>query len=105
MGQDLSRFTPEELQAREIKAMDEEMKMKLRKGANYNMKVVIRGDRNTGKTCLWNRLQRKSFIEDYIATEEIQVATIPWDYKVQADKIKVEVWDVVDKAKNKKKRE
>jgi len=116
-----------------------EIKHKLGKGANYNsnislsrhaddrftsfnllstVKIVIRGETNTGKTCLFNRLQRKAFIEDHISTEQIQTATIPWDYKgtrgylsishvidsnnghpiraVSNDRIKVEVWDVVD---------
>eukprot|EP01087_Luapelamoeba_hula_P009367 TRINITY_DN2414_c0_g1_i1.p1 TRINITY_DN2414_c0_g1~~TRINITY_DN2414_c0_g1_i1.p1 ORF type:complete len:860 (-),score=196.31 TRINITY_DN2414_c0_g1_i1:13-2379(-) len=69
------------------------------------MKVVIKGDKNTGKTCLFRRLQRLAFVEDYISTDQIQIATIPWDYKVSNDKIKVEVWDVVDRARAKKKEE
>lgn len=102
MGQDLSTLSPEELKKRQIREMDMEIKHKLGKGANYNsnislsrhaddrftsfnllstVKIVIRGETNTGKTCLFNRLQRKAFIEDHISTEQIQTATIPWDYK------------------------
>ncbi len=38
MGQELTKLTPEEMQARQIKEMDAEMRQKLQKGANYNSK-------------------------------------------------------------------
>eukprot|EP01127_Copromyxa_protea_P013565 TRINITY_DN3676_c0_g1_i3.p1 TRINITY_DN3676_c0_g1~~TRINITY_DN3676_c0_g1_i3.p1 ORF type:complete len:1003 (+),score=286.83 TRINITY_DN3676_c0_g1_i3:91-3009(+) len=79
--------------------MDVEVREKLRKGVQYNMRIVIRGEVNTGKTALWNRLQGQKFNPAYRPSESIQIAHIPWSYKVTDDNVKVEVWDVVDKAR------
>eukprot|EP01114_Cavostelium_apophysatum_P011566 TRINITY_DN2588_c0_g1_i3.p1 TRINITY_DN2588_c0_g1~~TRINITY_DN2588_c0_g1_i3.p1 ORF type:complete len:826 (-),score=292.03 TRINITY_DN2588_c0_g1_i3:742-3219(-) len=107
MGNEVGReLSAEELRMRDIRAMDSEMKAKLeKKSIKYNLKVILKGDRNTGKTSLWRRLQGLPFVEAYQPTPEIQVCTINWDYKATNDVIKVEVWDVVDKARSKQKKD
>ncbi|KAI8369277.1 uncharacterized protein BYT42DRAFT_583771 [Radiomyces spectabilis] len=76
------------------------MSTSFRKGVQYNMKIVIRGDVMTGKSMLFNRLQGAEYEEAYSSTSQIQVANIPWHYKDSSDIVKIEVWDVVDKAHN-----
>ncbi|KAI7872055.1 hypothetical protein BDF14DRAFT_1755803 [Spinellus fusiger] len=76
------------------------MSTAFRKGVHYNMKVVLRGDVMTGKSVLFDRLQGEEFTETYKSTPQIQVTNIPWQYKESNDVVKIEIWDVVDKAHN-----
>ncbi|KAK3239795.1 hypothetical protein CYMTET_50303 [Cymbomonas tetramitiformis] len=83
--------------------LDIETNRKFGKGADYNLKILIRGDRNVGKTVLLRRLRGGTFQEEYVPTEEISTAHINWQAKgFPEDRVKLEVWDVVDKSPPKK---
>ncbi|XP_026764382.1 rab-like protein 6 [Galleria mellonella] len=83
--------------------MSSSLQKKFSRGVHFNMKILIKGDRNVGKSCLLQRLQGGPFIEEYVPTDQIQVAPIHWTYKNTDYIVKVEVWEVVDKARAKKK--
>ncbi|ETV98825.1 hypothetical protein H310_08329 [Aphanomyces invadans] len=77
--------------------MDKVIRKKVRGEITYNMKLLIRGERGTGKTSLLARLQGQPIPETHELTREIQTASIHWSMKGSSEEsVKCEVWDVVD---------
>ncbi|VUZ48047.1 unnamed protein product [Hymenolepis diminuta] len=80
-------------------ALKPELQERLSTGVKYNLKLVIRGERRTGKSSLLSRLKGESFSPSYTPTDEIKVACILWNYQPSNVAVKVDVWDVVDKGR------
>lgn len=80
MGADGSR--PAEVDAeelaekqREILRMDQVVRNKVRSGVQYNMKIILRGERGSGKTSLWKRFQGLS-VEDNVSWPSLSVSLL-----------------------------
>ena len=95
--------------SRGIVRLSNVVKRRINEGVLYNLKIIIRGDRATGKSNLFRRLQGMAFIADHLVTPEIAVGTLNWQNNEDgsisneetlalASSVKVDVWDVVDKA-------
>ncbi len=85
-----------------ITRMDASLRQKLQRGVQMNMKVLLRGERGSGKSALLRRLQGHPFSQEYTPSPQIDTATISWKAKgkgaAAAEEVcKVEVWEVVDK--------
>lgn len=57
---------------KKIAKNDEAIRNRVRSGFQYSMKVVLRGERSTGKTTLWHRLQGQGFVTE-VSTPEIAI--------------------------------
>lgn len=82
-----------------IWTMPPEMQREFEKGVKYNMRVILRGLRRTGKSALLARLHGHPFpFDKYTPSPEISAATIRYQgMEVPEDQgTKVELWDVVD---------
>eukprot|EP00644_Phytophthora_capsici_P004944 jgi/Phyca11/558085/estExt2_Genewise1.C_PHYCAscaffold_10399 len=78
--------------------MDKAIRRRVRGGITYNMKLLIRGAKGTGKTSLFHRLKGEPIPETHQSTPQLQSATINWSFRQNLEEnVKCEVWDVVDK--------
>lgn len=58
---DVATYEAEMSKMREINRMDQAIRSRLQNGVKYNMKIVVCGDKGTGKTVLWKRFQGQAF--------------------------------------------
>jgi hypothetical protein len=49
-----------------IRLMDEQIRQRVRHGIQYNLRMIIRGGKKSGKTMLWKRLQGFKFDEQVL---------------------------------------
>ncbi|OWZ13215.1 GTP-binding protein Parf [Phytophthora megakarya] len=83
---------------RTIQRMDKAIRRRVRGGITYNMKLLLRGAKGTGKTSLFHRLKGEPIPETHQSTPQLQSATINWSFRQNSEEnVKCEVWDVVDK--------
>uniref|UniRef100_H3GGN8 GTP-binding protein Parf n=1 Tax=Phytophthora ramorum TaxID=164328 RepID=H3GGN8_PHYRM len=78
--------------------MDKAIRRRVRGGITYNLKLLIRGAKGTGKTSLFQRLKGEPIPETHQSTPQLQSATINWSFRQNLEEnVKCEVWDVVDR--------
>ncbi|KAG6615043.1 GTP-binding protein Parf [Phytophthora cinnamomi] len=83
---------------RTIQRMDKAIRRRVRGGITYNMKLLLRGARGTGKTSLFQRLQGQPIPETHQSTPQLQSAAINWSFRQNLEEnVRCEVWDVVDR--------
>ena len=78
--------------------MSIELRRKLGHGSTLNMRLLIRGDLQTGKTSLFRRIQGMPHAPGLSPTTEIGVGHVDWCPEWCEDRVKLEVWDVADSA-------
>ena len=62
-----------------------------------NIKVIILGDSQSGKSSIWNRIMRNEFTDNYRLTIGVKIACKTYLYK--GEKRNVEFWDITGKDK------
>ena len=83
---------------RNVSVIDRRLQERLARGADLNVKVVVRGQRGSGKSALLARLRGLKAGDSQGPTREIAVSHVHWRNTVDEAVVKVEAWDVVDEA-------
>jgi hypothetical protein len=64
----------------------------------YTLRVVIQGDKCSGKTSLVRMLREEPFLENYDPSSSIAAHSIDWNFKSTNEQVRCELWDVVELA-------
>jgi GTPase SAR1 family protein len=101
MGNEASQvqLSEQELRERHINRINDNMREKLGRAHDVNLKVAVRGSRRTGKTSLIRRLMGRGFSDSYAPTSIIRTCNLEWPYRTKDYACKLELWDVVDKVR------
>merc|ERR1712063_186447 len=68
---------------------------KLTKGQSHQLNLCIVGDKATGKSSLYNMLQRKRFEESYSRTPTNQTATTSWEFRLSEVEVSIKLREIV----------
>ena len=84
---------------RKISSLDKKLQDRLSNSyVDLNIRIIVRGSRRVGKTCLILRLTGQKTNVDYIPTKEIAVSHVHWRNTLDQQICSVEAWDIVDEA-------
>jgi hypothetical protein len=70
----------------------------VRRSAPFSARVLVRGERQSGKSSLVSVLAGLGFDKNYTPTDEIVRRTIPFVFAPRLEEGRIELWDVVDRS-------
>lgn len=62
----------------------------------YTIRILVKGEKNVGKTSLIRMLQGQPFQDAYSPSESTQAHVLDWQFKDLTEKVRVELWDCVE---------
>uniref|UniRef100_H3AH30 RAB, member RAS onco family like 6 n=1 Tax=Latimeria chalumnae TaxID=7897 RepID=H3AH30_LATCH len=85
-----------------MQSMNQTLQRRFAKGVQYNRKTVWLGNRLNGAVCLLFRMKGQYITTSNVPLKSFLFVLMYWIMAATDDVVKVEVWDVVDKGKCKK---